>query len=236
MVHVDIEIKAGPALVASLDAQSAVQRYEPSELISHLRVIAESLGNMNQTLSRMVEHCDPYIYYHRVRPFIHGWKDNPALPYGLMYQGVDEFQGCPQMLRGETGAQSSIIPSLDAALGVTHEEDPMRPYLLEMRQYMPPAHSAFIDTLERGPSVRDLVMEQRCDFPGLGDVYNKCLKGLGTFRSQHLEYAASYIHQQSRPAPSNPTEVGTGGTPFIPYLKKHLEETLAGQILPEPSN
>ena len=35
---------------------------------------------------------------------------------------------------------------------------------------------------------------------------------------------------------SNPTEVGTGGTPFMPYLKKHLEETLVGQILPQPTN
>ena len=34
----------------------------------------------------------------------------------------------------------------------------------------------------------------------------------------------------------NPTEVGTGGTPFIPYLKKHLEETLEGQILPQPAD
>jgi len=50
-----------------------------------------------------------------------------------------------------------------------------------------------------------------------------------------LEYAAAYIRKQSQQAQSNPTEVGTGGTPFIPYLKKHLEETLEGQILPQPT-
>ena len=27
----------------------------------------------------MPEKCDPYIYYHRVRPFIFGTKDNPDL-------------------------------------------------------------------------------------------------------------------------------------------------------------
>jgi len=235
LVHVDIEAKAGPALAASLDAQSAVHRQDLSALIEQLRVIAESLGNMNQTLSRMPEHCDPYIYYHRVRPFIHGWKDNPALPNGLVYQGVEELQGLPQVFRGETGAQSSIIPSMDAVLGVAHEEDPMRPYLLEMRQYMPPEHSAFIETLERGPSVREFVVQKQRDFPELGDAYNACLKELGAFRSKHLEYAAAYIRKQSQLDTSNPTEVGTGGTPFMPYLKKHLEETLAGQILPQPA-
>jgi len=235
LVHVDIEAKAGPALAASVDAQNSVRRQDLSALIRHLRVIAESLGNMSQTLSRMPEHCDPYIYYNRVRPFIHGWKDNPALPYGLVYQGVEELQGLPQVFRGETGAQSSIIPSMDAALGVPHEEDPMRPYLLEMRQYMPPEHSAFIETLERGPSVREFVVQEQRDFPELGDAYNACLKELGAFRSKHLEYAAAYIRKQSQLDTSNPTEVGTGGTPFMPYLKKHLEETLAGQILPQPA-
>jgi len=235
LVHVDIEAKAGPALAASVDAQNSVRRQDHSTLIRHLRVIGESLGKMNQTLSRMPEHCDPYIYYNRVRPFIHGWKDNPALPYGLVYQGVEELQGLPQVFRGETGAQSSIIPSMDAALGVPHEEDPMRPYLLEMRQYMPPEHSAFIETLERGPSVREFVVQEQRDFPELGDAYNACLKELGAFRSKHLEYAAAYIRKQSQLDTSNPTEVGTGGTPFMPYLKKHLEETLAGQIVTQPA-
>ena len=236
LVHVDIEAKAGPALAASVDAQNSIHRKDLSALIRHLHVIAESLENMNQTLSRMPEHCDPYIYYNRVRPFIHGWKDNPALPCGLVYQGVEELQDLPQVFRGKTGAQSSIIPSMDAALGVAHEEDPMRPYLLEMRQYMPPENSAFIDTLERGPSIRELVVREQCDFSELGDVYNACLKELGAFRAKHLEYAASYVRKQSQQAASNPTEVGTGGTPFIPYLKKHLEETLEGQILPQPAD
>ena len=36
--------------------------------------------------------CDPYIYFNRVRPYIHGWKNNPALPQGLIYTGVNYFQ------------------------------------------------------------------------------------------------------------------------------------------------
>jgi indoleamine 2,3-dioxygenase len=173
----------------------------------------------------MPENCDPYIYYTRVRPYIHGWKDNPGLPGGLVYEGVAQYGGLPQKFRGETGAQSSIIPSLDAAFGVAHKDDPLRPYLMEMREYMPPKHRAFIEAVERGPSIRGYVVENREHFPVLRTAYNNCIHLLERFRSRHLDYAAGYIQKQSQKRASNPTEVGTGGTPFLAYLKKHRDET-----------
>ena len=59
---------------------------------------------MMVTLRRMPEFCDPYIYYHRVRPYIHGWKNNPAVPNGVIYDGVEFYHGKPMQFRGETGA------------------------------------------------------------------------------------------------------------------------------------
>src|SRR5207244_5215542 len=119
-----------------------------------------ALEKMHATMSRMPEFCDPYIYYNRVRPYIHGWKNQPALSQGLIYEGVAEYRGRPQQFRGETGAQSSIVPALDAVLNISHKNDPLREYLMEMRQYMPPAHRAFIEHLEAGPSVRKFVLDQ----------------------------------------------------------------------------
>ena len=49
-----------------------------------------------------------------------GWKSNALLPQGLIYEGVDPR---PVQYYGETGAQSSIVPALDLALGIAHEED-----------------------------------------------------------------------------------------------------------------
>jgi len=231
LVHVDIEAKAGQALSAVAKALEAARQDRPEEATICLEQVAEAEEWMVNALLRMPERCDPYIYYNRVRPYIHGWKDNPALPHGLVYEGVEEFQGRPQHFRGETGAQSSIIPSLDAGLGVTHEDDPLRHYLNEMRYYMPPKHRHFIEALERmkDDAGRGLlygyVRDGKQREPRLWESFRQCIHLLGRFRETHLDYADRYIHQQSQHAASNPTEVGTGGTPFMQYLKKHLEET-----------
>lgn len=226
LIHVDIEATMAPALAALGPAQTAVLEDHSQELERCLTTIAAALERAYATLLRMPEHCDPYIYYQRVRPYIHGWKNHPALPQGVVYEGVEVYGGAPQQFRGETGAQSSIIPSLDAVLGISHKDDPLRPYLMEMRDYMPREHRAFIETLEQGRSVRDYVITHRTDQPALRDAYNACVHWITEFRAKHLEYAARYIHQQSQRDLDNPTEVGTGGTPFMPYLKKHRDETL----------
>ena len=80
---------------------------------------------MRDTLLRMKERCDPYVYYTRVRPYIHGWKNSPSLPDGLIYDQVEAYAQKPQQFRGETGAQSSIVPCLDAGLGIHHAPDPL---------------------------------------------------------------------------------------------------------------
>lgn len=49
-----------------------------------------------------------------------GWRNNPALPEGLVYQGL--WGNEPQQLYGETGAQSTIVPAFDAVLGIKHQE------------------------------------------------------------------------------------------------------------------
>lgn len=229
LVHVDIEAKAAPALSAVVPLLEAVRAGLSSEVEKNLSTVAGALDRMYQTLLRMPEKCDPYIYYHRVRPYIHGWKDHPGLLEGIVYEGVSAYKDRPQAFRGETGAQSSIIPSLDALLGITHGDDPLRPYLREMRDYMPPAHNAFIKSIEEGPQVRKFVLEDPQN-AGLRQAYNECLHQLERFRSKHLEYAAQYVQRQSLKSPYNPNERGTGGTPFLPYLKKHRDETSKHRI------
>jgi indoleamine 2,3-dioxygenase len=230
LVHVAIEAKAGRALAATIAAQQAVADDRPATVADQLAIIAETLQTMNDILLRMPEGCDPYIYYRRVRPYLHGWANHPSLPAGMIYEAVEEYGNVPQTFRGETGAQSSIIPSLDAALGITHRQDMLYSYLRQMRDYMPPKHRAFVEAVESGPSVRGYVLRQRGAHPTLRDAYNAAIDGIEFFRSTHLEYARNYIIRQSQGGKRNPTDVGTGGTPFGPYLKKHRDETTQHRI------
>ena len=223
LIHIDIEKKAGKALKAIEQAQEAVVAQDGEKVEAALIKMRAALTAMYEVLGRMPERCDPYIYFHRVRPYIFGWRNNPSLPDGVVYEGVDEYKGVGQKFRGETGAQSAIIPAMDGVLGIEHEKDELREYLMEMRTYMPPKHVAFIQAVEAGPSVRNFVTTIKKS--SLTQVFNDCIELVANFRAMHLEYAGTYIHAQAQATPGNPSAVGTGGTPFMIYLRKHRDET-----------
>jgi indoleamine 2,3-dioxygenase len=229
LIHVEIEALAARALSAALPALAAARAGDAGALSPLLERVAGALEAMLASLRRMPERCAPYVYFHRVRPFIHGWKNHPALPEGVRYEGAAEAAG-PQRLRGETGAQSGIVPVLDALLGVAHAPDPLRAYLDEMRAYMPPGHRAFLGRVEAAGGVRGAVHALRGAHPELAESYDACLHWLEAFRSLHLEYAARYIHAQAGGG-ANPSDVGTGGTPFMRYLAKHRDETARQRVL-----
>ena len=222
-IHVCIEDAATDAIIAADNLSQLNEDNKVSEFSSELRKIIQSLRRVNEIFSKMPDKCDPYIYYHRVRPYIFGTKDNPDLKKGLIYE--NQFDNKPQFFRGETGAQSSIIPFLDGALGIEHTNDNLRPYLNEMRDYMPPSHRKMIERVEKRSKAKIYIKKSK----KLVKEYNDCLEEIRRFRAQHLEYAASYIHKQSQI--KNPfgtggsTIRGTGGTPFMKYLKKHRDET-----------
>ena len=219
----DIAILAADAIAACAEISMLETDAPEDKSIQLLKRIIISMKKVNEIFARMPEKCDPYIYYHRVRPFIFGTKDNPDLKNGLIYKG--EFESKPQFFRGETGAQSSIIPSLDGALQITHTKDHLRHYLNEMREYMPPKHREFMEVLEKNSQIKKIIKGSK----KLTSLYNDCLEEIRAFRAMHLEYAGTYIFKQAQI--KNPfgrggsTITGTGGTPFMAYLKKHRDET-----------
>jgi indoleamine 2,3-dioxygenase len=231
MVHIEIEAKAGAALAAIPPLLTAVETKDHAGVVAQLQAILSAWEKINPVFDRMPEKCDPYIYFHRVRPYIHGWKGNPALGEGLVYEGVEKYDGKGQLFRGQTGSQSSIVPTMDALLGIGHENDPLREYLDELHQYRPPRHRRFIEEVGARSTLRTYVKESK-DAEATR-IYNAIVEKVQAFRTRHLEYAASYINKQAKDAAGNPTDVGTGGTPFMKYLKKHRDES--GQhLLPMP--
>ena len=223
LVHVAIEARAGEALALMQPIAEAAGVADAATVKASLERMAAVWEDINALFDRMPERCDPYIYFERVRPYIHGWKDNPALPNGLIYEGVERYESQGQAFRGQTGSQSSIVPAMDALLGVGHAADPLRAYLDQLHIYRPTGHREFIEDVRASSTLRDFV--KQAGDQGLTEAYNANILAVASFRTRHLEYAASYINKQGKTAAGNDTEVGTGGTPFMRYLKKHRDET-----------
>ena len=218
MIHIAIEHEAKEIL-------NNLKTYylDKNEDQSYLENALVSIKKINQIMNRMPEKCDPFIYYNRVRPYIFGWKNNPATPNGVIYEGVEEYGGTPQLFRGETGAQSSIVPALDVLLGVAHSNDPLKEYLDEMRLYMPKEHRNLLNDLDQWSENNRSNSTTEDSSVVLSD---EIINEVHAFRNKHLEYARIYIHEQSLSNQNNSNVVGTGGTPFMKYLDKHLQETV----------
>lgn len=224
-IHVCIEHAARGAIKSAVQISKLFKEDNISkkDVYVNLNQLKNSFIEINHIFRKMPEKCDPYIYYHRVRPYIFGWKNNPDLKNGVIYEGC--FDNKPQFYRGETGAQSSIVPTMDALFNISHEKDELRDYLDEMRRYMPPAHRKLIEYVEKNSKLKTFINNDK----QLEVLFNQSLVEITAFRAQHLQYAADYIHKQNTKSTlfgSGGSVIrGTGGTPFMKYLKKHKDET-----------
>ena len=219
LIHVDIEARARHALLAARRIHRALNNDHPdwlkkqSQKQADLTEIATGLRKMRDTLDRMPEECSPDVYFREVRPYIFGFEN-------VVYEGC--FNDRPQSYRGETGAQSSIIPALLALLGIEHKDSILTQHLSDMRAYMPKDHRRFVLQMESGGNLRNFLASHRV--PELVEAYNRCVRELFGFRSTHLLYAITYI--QAKMANST----GTGGTPYMDWLGQLRDETL-GNLL-----
>jgi len=216
LIHVEIEAEAAPAVAMIPSAIAAAEQNDLPTLERFFTTVISSLDAMMATFKRMESGCSPDVYYHQVRPYIFSFDD-------VIFEGVTAYEGRPQSFRGETGAQSTIIPALIAALGLGHEQTGLTRYLTELRAYMPHEHRAFLAAIDRG-AIRRCLLTTPSGHP-LREAYNTGLRRVLAFRRLHLHYANIYIAQKV----ADPT--GTGGTPFMTWLRQLIDETQA-QLLP----
>src|SRR3546814_3819021 len=84
-----------------------------------------------------------------------------------------------------------------------------------------PIYRAFIENLAAASSLRAFARETG---GSLKDAFNAAIQAVAEFRTMHLRFAATYIANQAPAGAGNDPNVGTGGTPFLKYLKKRSEE------------
>lgn len=209
VIHIEIEAHAAVALQACLNASAAIAEENTHQLENALSAIPAAFENMMATFKRMGERCKPDVYYYTLRPYLFGFD-------GIVYKGVEEYKEQPQSFRGETGAQSTVIPALKSFLGVTHEKGGLTSHLEIMKAYMPTPHRQFLASIDC-ETIRHFVI--KANKPALTKQYNRCLQGLFEFRHLHFEMVNEYIASKVK----NPT--GTGGTDFMHWLQKLKDET-----------
>ena len=121
LVSVAIEARGAPSIPLMLRAISAARSDNSEQVVECLQLLAEILDAVGSVLQQMYEHCDPYVFYHRIRPYLAGSKNmgDAGLPRGLLYDDGSGRKGYRQY-GGGSNAQSSLIQFFDIVLGIEH--------------------------------------------------------------------------------------------------------------------
>jgi indoleamine 2,3-dioxygenase len=202
LVHVEIEAIAAKILAA---VDRVARAPEPRDINSALSDIASAVWKQVAVLRRIPEKMDPALYHRTFRPYIRFFEN-------VVYEGVARTA---ENFRGETGAQSSVIPSLVAFMKIPHRQSALTDHLADLRRFMPLEHRQLIAELEALPPVRDLADPQG---------YNEVLEAMATFREVHYGWAQEYINKRVE----DPR--GTGGTPYMEWLRQLIDETRAYKL------
>jgi len=200
LVHVEIEAIAADIFAAIGRAARALEDRNAEGISGALRDVSAAIGRQVAVLRRIPEKMDPALYHRTFRPYIRFFEN-------VIYEGVTE---APMNFRGETGAQSSIMPALVAFMKIEHRQSALTDHLAEMRRFMPLIHRQWIAEIEKMPSMRDMADPQ---------AYNEVLETMATFREVHYGWAQEYINRWV----DDPR--GTGGTPYMAWLRQLIDET-----------
>ncbi|KAM9858646.1 indoleamine 2,3-dioxygenase 1 [Aulostomus maculatus] len=247
MVTLLVELAAVPALRSIPVVINCVRCGDANGVAEALEEISQSIQDMTDKLKLMHVYVEPAVFYGIMRIYLSGWKDNPCMPRGLVYEGV---QAEPMEYSGGSAAQSSLLHCFDELLGVKHEAKSGN-FLTRMRNYMLPAHKQLIQDISLEPSLRSFVQQQASE--RLSQAFQLCVTKLLALRSYHINMVSRFVtvpaaqarqlRNQSQDsdrevisrAPTALEERGTGGSGLMTFLKTVRDQT-RDTYLPEASN
>lgn len=244
LVTLLVELAAVPGLKAIPEVISGVHYNDVAMVTKALNIVGQAIDSMKQALKLMHDYVDPSIFYGILRIYLSGWKDNPLMADGLVYEGV---QKKPMEYSGGSAAQSSTLHCFDELMGVKHEGD-SGAFLRRMRDYMPLSHKHFIENISSRPFLRNFVLQQADEH--LTQTFDQCLSRLVEFRNYHINIVTRYVTipasraKQLRvtgqesveelgttgKAPTALEERGTGGSGIMSFLKRVRDKTKYGFI------
>lgn len=246
LVTLLVELAAAPALRNIPIVLNGVRCGDTEVVTQALETIGQSIQDMMDKLKLMHEYVEPSVFYGIMRIYLSGWRDNPCMPKGLVYEGVNTM---PMEYSGGSAAQSSLLHCFDELFGIKHEEK-SGAFLTRMRNYMPPAHRQLIYDISLQPSLKSFVQQQ--DSERLNQTFQHCVTKLLALRSYHINMVSRFItvpaararqlrnkSQDSEGemisrAPTALEERGTGGSGIMTFLKTVRDQTRSA-FLPDTS-
>jgi indoleamine 2,3-dioxygenase len=237
LISVEIEASGAKSIIPLYELNSRISMYLKStagevcveseeyialvdEATECLKHVADAMSDTTESLRRMRHGCDPYVFYHRVRPFLAAWKSNPAVPNGVRYLGVtehldishrvfttpevnsDEIAANPnaiypfQQFSGGSAAQSSLFPFFDILLGVDHSEHDASArsngFLHAMKNYMPVPHREFLAHLQDVAVTRKFMGDCKNAFDAASSASRVHIEKLLAMYDKCLDHLSSF--------------------------------------------
>lgn len=225
-IHVAIEKICGEALYAAFQALHCTNSGKIESLSQLLKNIVHALSEATQTLQKMKERCNPDYFYNIIRLYLKGWETIKSIHNDKEVTGVSfdlESNGEETVyhdFRGTSGAQSSILPSLDVLMGVKHQTEPV---LQIFKEYMPWEHQLFISFMQRS-KLKEFVMASKCDH--LIKDFENVIQSISLFRNQHFALVKNFLIKPASQLGIEPHSIiGTGNTRVDDYLEKRIQQT-----------
>lgn len=187
ITHVMLEFAGGQALRLALEASKAAGEKDGDSLDGALRDLTEAVTKCKQELSLVKQDLDPDVFYSRVKPYLTGLGTTNILPNGVFLRSSiqDPTTGEWINLSGASGSQTSLLPTFDILLGVTHSEEPYYKDSERIRLAMPQCHVQFLDALTCLPRVKDYVMANKMNRTLL-EAYNTAMIALEAYSDRHF--------------------------------------------------
>ncbi|KAJ4418367.1 hypothetical protein N0V82_005648 [Gnomoniopsis sp. IMI 355080] len=167
--------------------------------------------------------------YTTFRTFIFGITSQSMFPNGVVYEGIND--GKPMSFRGESGANDSMIPTMDNFLQIPMPDTPLTEILKDFRKYRPSNHRAFLAHVrDRSIAVNMREFALQLNNASAADpkaetdeavwesrrLWIQLLNQVRDFRWRHWCFGKEYILKMT----SHPT--ATGGSPIITWLPNQL--------------
>ena len=70
LITVALEARGAAGLPALVALQHAVAIHRTEDVVTHLKAVVGMIEEVSDALQRVYEKCAPYVFYHRVRPFL----------------------------------------------------------------------------------------------------------------------------------------------------------------------